>query len=183
MKYLRTKEQFNNLLAQHTAMLIIFVDPNEFMPAKLLLNYFFSHGAKDHFDHLVFIWNLVDQQIYDRYSVAAFPQMTVVKGNEVVFSAVGYNREKANIAVELLCQAAGLGTLKKQINKGLTHCPGGHLLSPLDSTGESIYVNGCFECNRCQRLCHFEKSRPTLHCAYCSYDVCPVCSYSDVLIK
>lgn len=61
MKYIRTKEQLNTLLENHPVILIIFVDPNEFMPAKLTLNYFYSHRASKHIDHLLFIWNLVDQ--------------------------------------------------------------------------------------------------------------------------
>ena len=96
------------------------------MPAKLLLNYFYSHGANPHIDHLLFIWNLVDQDIYDQYQVTSFPQVTVMKGQTAIFSSLGYNREKANQAIELLCKEAGLGTLKKQLNKGLTHCPNNH---------------------------------------------------------
>jgi len=96
------------------------------MPAKLTLNYFYSHGANKHIDHLLFIWNLVDQEIYDKYAVTAFPQITVLKGQEAVFSAIGYNREKANAAIEILCQESGLGTLSKQLNKGVSQCPNGH---------------------------------------------------------
>ena len=96
------------------------------MPAKLLLNYFYSHGANPHIDHLLFIWNLVDQDIYDQYQVTSFPQVTVMKGQTAIFSSLGYNREKANHAIELLCKEAGLGTLKKQLNKGLSHCPNNH---------------------------------------------------------
>lgn len=104
MKYLRTKEQLNEILSSGKAIIVVFVDPNEFMPAKLLLNYIYSHGATPKIDTLVFIWNLVDQEIYDRYNVVAFPQITVLKGNQVIYSALGYNREKANEAIELLCQ-------------------------------------------------------------------------------
>jgi hypothetical protein len=155
MKYLRTKEQLNEMLSSGKIIIIIFVDPNEFMPAKLLLNYIYSHGATPKIDHLIFIWNLVDQEIYDLYNVVAFPQITVLKGRQVVYSALGYNREKANEAIEALCQEAGLGKPIKQLNKGLAHCPNGHELSLLDNNREEIYVGGCFECNKCNRLCHF----------------------------
>ena len=96
------------------------------MPAKLLLNYFFSHGANPHIDHLLFIWNIVDQQIYDQYEVTSFPQITLMKGKNAIFSSIGYNREKANQSIEILCKEAGLGQLKKQLNKGTLHCPNGH---------------------------------------------------------
>jgi hypothetical protein len=43
------------------------VDPNEFMPAKSLLNYLFAHPLMRHIDQHVYIWNLVDQQLYERY--------------------------------------------------------------------------------------------------------------------
>ena len=92
MKYLRTKEQLASLLSTHPALIIIFVDPTEFMPAKLLLNYFYSHGANPHIDHLLFIWNIVDQEIYDQYQVQSFPQITLMKGKEPLFSSIGYNR-------------------------------------------------------------------------------------------
>jgi hypothetical protein len=41
-------------------------------------------------------------------------------------SFIGYNREKANTAIELLCKQLSLGKLTKQLNKKLTHCPKGH---------------------------------------------------------
>lgn len=92
MKYLRTKQQLNDILDSGKVILLILVDPNEFMPAKLLLNYIYSHGATSKIDTMVFIWNQVDQEIYDKYNVVAFPQISVVKGQQVIYSALGYNR-------------------------------------------------------------------------------------------
>jgi hypothetical protein len=99
MKYLKSKAQLSELLGSGRPILIVFVDPTEFMPAKLLLNYIYSHGATGKVDGFLFIWNLVDQEIYDRYQVLSFPQLTVLRGQEVLFSAIGYNREKANEAI------------------------------------------------------------------------------------
>ena len=96
MKYLRTKSQLNDLIASSKPFIIIFVDPNEFMPAKLLLNFFYSHGTTQHIDTMLWIWHLVDQEIYNRYNVIAFPQFSVIKGEKVLYSSLGYNREKAN---------------------------------------------------------------------------------------
>lgn len=80
MKYLKSKEQLNDLLSTGKTIIIIFVDPNEFMPAKLLLNYIYSHTITPKVDSLIFIWNLIDQEIYDTYQVISFPQLTVLKG-------------------------------------------------------------------------------------------------------
>lgn len=80
MKYLKSKEQLNELLNSGKTIIIIFVDPNEFMPAKLLLNYIYSHSITPKVDSLLFIWNLIDQEIYDTYQVKSFPQLTVLKG-------------------------------------------------------------------------------------------------------
>lgn len=61
MKYLKSKSQLAELLTNGGAILVIFVDPSEFMPSKLLLNYIYSHGATSKIDPLLFIWNIVDQ--------------------------------------------------------------------------------------------------------------------------
>lgn len=79
------------------------------MPSKLLLNYIFSHGATSKIDPLLFIWNIVDQEIYDRYQVLSFPQVSVLKGKEVLFSAIGYNRY-------------GLWNLERRQMKQLRYC-------------------------------------------------------------
>ena len=168
MKYLRTKEQLNNLLKSHQVLLVIFVDPSEFMPAKLMLNYIYSHGANPHIDHLVFIWNLVDQEIYDRYQVSSFPQITVLKGDQAIFSFLGYNREKANQAIEVLCKESGLGTLAKQLNKGLTHCPNKHeLLRPGRHPGIDLR-KWMFRMQSMQASLPFleEPSYPALQCMF-----------------
>lgn len=144
MKYLRSKEQLNEILNAGKIIIVVFIDPNEFMPAKLLLNYIYSHGATPKIDHMIYIWNQVDQSIYDLYHVVAFPQITVLKAHQPLYSALGYNREKANEAIATLCKEAGLGKLTKQLNKGLSHCPNGHELSLLESNREEIYVGGCF---------------------------------------
>ena len=109
MKYLKSKSQLAELLANGGAILVIFVDPNEFMPSKLLLNYIFSHGTTSKIDPLLFIWNIVDQEIYDRYQVLSFPQVSVLKGKEVLFSAIGYNRY-------------GLWNLERRQMKQLRYC-------------------------------------------------------------
>ena len=35
-------------------------------------------------------------------------------------------REKANEAIEILCESAGMGKLVKQLNKGMSRCANGH---------------------------------------------------------
>lgn len=69
------------------------------MPAKSLLNYLFSHPLMKYIDPFVFIWNTVDQQVYEKYQIVAFPQTTILSGEEARFSFIGYNREKANESV------------------------------------------------------------------------------------
>ncbi len=81
MKYLKSKEQLNDLLSSGQVILIVFVDPNEFLPAKMLLDYIYSHRTTPKTDHMLFIWKLVDQEIYDRFNVKAFPQITVMRGS------------------------------------------------------------------------------------------------------
>lgn len=41
-------------------------------------------------------------------------------------SFIGYNREQANLAIELLCKELSLGKLTKQLNKNMTRCTKGH---------------------------------------------------------
>jgi hypothetical protein len=47
-------------------------------------------------------------------------------------SFIGYNREKANLAIELLCKELSLGKLTKKLNKNLIKCPKGHEMSVMD---------------------------------------------------
>ncbi len=61
MKYLKSLLQIEELLLTEKAIIIIFVDPNEFMPAKSLLNYLYAHPLMKHLDRYVFICNLIDQ--------------------------------------------------------------------------------------------------------------------------
>lgn len=61
MKYLKSIEQLNFLIDSKNAFIVVFVDPNEFMPAKSLLNYIFAHRITPSIDKSIFIWNLVDQ--------------------------------------------------------------------------------------------------------------------------
>ena len=69
------------------------------MPAKSLLNYLFAHPLMKHVDPFVFIWNTVDQQVYEKYQIVAFPQTTILAGQDARFSFIGYNREKANESI------------------------------------------------------------------------------------
>jgi hypothetical protein len=157
------------------------VDPNEFMPAKSLLNYLFAHPLMRHIDQHVYIWNLVDQQLYKRYQVVAFPQMTLLRGQEAPFSFIGYNREKANEALERFCGEVGLGRPQKQLNPRVGRCSNSHEMRLTGEEGSGNYPGGCFKCNLCHKLAHFDKERPSLHCELCSFDVCPLCCYDDVL--
>jgi hypothetical protein len=101
------------------------------MPAKSLLNYIATHPIAVPVNNSIFIWNIIDQTIYHRYQVAAFPQLTIIKGQQSLYSFIGYNRELANKAIEILCKEQGLGRLVKQLNRKLLRCPNGHEMSPL----------------------------------------------------
>ena len=96
------------------------------MPAKSLLNYLFAHPLMRHIDQYVYIWNLVNQQLYERYQVVAFPQMTLLKGQDAPFSFIGYNREKANETLERFCMEFGLGRPQKQLNPRVSRCTNNH---------------------------------------------------------
>jgi hypothetical protein len=43
MKYLKSQNQFEDILKKLKIIIIVFVDPAEFMPSKSLLNYMHSH--------------------------------------------------------------------------------------------------------------------------------------------
>jgi hypothetical protein len=182
MKYLKSLSQLEELLQTEKAVILIFVDPNEFMPAKSLLNYLFAHPLMKQLDRFVYIWNLVDQLIYERYQVVAFPQMTILRGQEAPFSFIGYNREKANELLELFCQEIGLGKAQKQLNVRMTRCANSHEMSLVGEQRSGNYPGGCYKCNLCSKLSHFDKDRPSLHCQICSFDVCPLCCYEDVIV-
>ena len=119
MKYLASREQLQELLKITKSVMIVFVDPNEFMPAKALLNYIHGHKITQKVDGLIYIWNIVDTEIYDKYSVSVFPQVSILKGENSMFSFIGYNREKANDALAYLCLAAELGRVSKELIKKL----------------------------------------------------------------
>jgi hypothetical protein len=160
---------------------VVFVDPGEFMPAKSLLNYLFAHPLVRLIDPCVFICNLVDQSLYEKYAVVAFPQMSILRGEEVPFSFVGYNREKANELLERFCVESGRGRPQKQLKGQLGRCSNGHEMA-LTGEGRGGYPAGCYKCNLCLKLTHFDKERPSLHCEICCFDVCPLCCYEDVLV-
>jgi len=61
MKYLKSIDQLNTLLQQEKAIIIIFVDPKQFMPSESLLKYLYTSNITKLIDKYIFIWNTVNQ--------------------------------------------------------------------------------------------------------------------------
>lgn len=84
-----------------------------------------------------------------------FPQLTLLKGEDVLFSFMGYNREKANEAIAILTEALGLGRPQKQLSLKARRCPQGHDMQLVTTVKQQQYIRGCYECDSCHMLAHF----------------------------
>ena len=52
----------------------------------------FTNNIAKLLDKYIFIWNIVNQEIYEKYQVLSFPQFTILKQKEAAYSFIGYNR-------------------------------------------------------------------------------------------
>jgi len=57
--------------------------------------------SKPFHDH-IYVFSVVDLAVYEKFQVYNFPQVVLLKGKDVLFSFIGYNREKTIEAINLL---------------------------------------------------------------------------------
>ena len=63
----------------------------------------------------MYVFSLVVEQVYENFQVSSFPMVVLIKDKEVIFSFVGYNREKATEAISKLSLLLGKGRFAKKL--------------------------------------------------------------------
>lgn len=117
--------------------------------------------------------DLVDSiDLCHAHEVKCVPHCIIFQKRERISQFNGFRIEAINSMFTLISKEYQVGTQSKE-KSGL--CPNKHELEMVEKLDESIYIDGFFYCNSCQRIERVTGGFMIGHCGICDYDICNEC--------